>query len=130
MRSMQKNLMIKKKNFTYQEKNFNVLDKKPGSNLGKAACYLSHMKALKYAIDKKHDNVLILEDDCVFLAKNELNYDFNIPNDTYIYLFRGLFWPKDKPFMPIKTNVNKTNILIDTDHFKLACAVAYIIPII
>ena len=48
-------------------------------------------------------------------------YDFNIPNDTYIYYLGGLL-AKDKPFMPIKTNVNKTNILIDTDHFKLACA--------
>lgn len=116
------------KKFYESRSNFNVLDKNKSQIYGKAACYLSHMKALKYAIDNKLDNVLIIEDDCVFLSDKSLEYNFDIPNYTYIYYLGGLFWPKEKPFNPDKQIAKKNNIYIDTNVFKLACAVAYIIP--
>tara|TARA_B110000211_G_scaffold86695_1_gene101721 strand:+ start:1321 stop:1860 length:540 start_codon:yes stop_codon:yes gene_type:complete len=43
---------------------------------GHLGCGMSHVKAIKYAISQKWDNVLILEDDFIFTVnKDEINSD-------------------------------------------------------
>lgn len=123
------------RNFTQDEKdfynsrsNFNVMDKNKDQIYGKAGCYLSHMNCLKHAIDNKYQNLLVIEDDCTFLTDKNPNYKFDIPKDTYLYYLGGLFWPKTKPFIPKNEYTSLDNIPIDTEHFKIACTVAYIIP--
>ena len=56
----------------------------PKRTLGKVGCMLSHLKTLKYAIDHKYNNVLILEDDSYFLLKDPTTMISKIPKDANV----------------------------------------------
>jgi|TARA_R100000081_G_scaffold88152_1_gene59353 GR25 family glycosyltransferase involved in LPS biosynthesis len=59
---------------------------------GKIGCYLSHIKSLKYIIDNKLDNVLILEDDAEILF-NDFE-EINIEDNIYQLYLGGQFFNK------------------------------------
>lgn len=72
---------IRKKNLP-NIKFFNAIYDKDNGYKG---CLLSHLEIIKYAAKKKLNNILIIEDDCLFLRK------FNLPKfpDKYDMLYLG-----------------------------------------
>lgn len=110
------------KEYWLSRTNFNTLGKIQERILGRAGCYLSHLKALKYAIDNNMENVLILEDDVKFLTDSK-NIVFDIPENSKLFYLGGLFWKKNKDIIIDDNDV----ININVPQFKLACAFSYII---
>ena len=110
-------------------KNFNVLAKIPERIMGRAGCYLSHVKALEYAISHNISPVLIVEDDCQFMVDGDT--EIPIIHDSDMIYLGGLYWFKnksDKKMLQPKLEKIKPIIPIDTTKFKLACALSYLIP--
>ena len=107
-------------NFWTNRSNFKTMCKYQDVILGKVGCFLSHILALKTALDMELEKVLILEDDVDFL-ENILE-DIYIPVDADIYFLGGHFWHSSTP--PPKTDYIK----IDTNKFKVGGTFGYIIP--
>tara|TARA_B110000211_G_C14083005_1_gene555442 strand:+ start:2683 stop:3537 length:855 start_codon:yes stop_codon:yes gene_type:complete len=108
--------------FWFNRSNFKTMDNKQNSILSKVGCYLSHLIALKTAMDSGYDKVLILEDDAMPLI-NAFSA-FSIPkNADLFYLGGGYIHNTSSTF----TSKKKT-IRIDTDKFKIACTHSYIVP--
>lgn len=119
------------KKFWLDKKNFKTLvgylDNKVNQQkvLGRVGCYLSHMNCLKYAIDNKLDNILILEDDVNISRLSEFDKCF-IPVECDIYYLGGTFW--DNGHHNKKLNVIRSNLQIDTTICKVAAGSSYLIP--
>jgi hypothetical protein len=119
------------KEFWMDRKNFNTLARIPERVFGRAGCYLSHLRALKYAIDNSLYPVLILEDDISFLTNNK-NIEIEIPRECDIFYLGGLYWWKDNPddftFENIRNKLHYDPYLqIVPKYFRIACTLAYII---
>lgn len=102
--------------------NFKTMVQKENAVLAKVGCYLSHLVALKIALNLGYQNVLILEDDAMFL-KNAYR-EFTIPKNTDIYYPGGYFFKQQKT---IKDN-KRSEIKIDTDKLKICGTYSYILP--
>ena len=108
--------------FWFDRKNFKTMDNNKKSILSKVGCYLSHLMAIKTALTKGYDKVLILEDDAMPLIN--AFHTFNLPKKTDIFYLGGAYiHPENKKFTS-----KKKVIPIHTDKFKIVCAFAYIIP--
>lgn len=105
--------------FWSNRSNFKSMNKKLEQILPKVGCYLSHLKAIQYAIQKKWSNILILEDDAKTLP-NTFSKDFNLPKKCDITYFGGLFWHLEKH----NKNINKW-IKINPHKLKLLGTFAY-----
>jgi GR25 family glycosyltransferase involved in LPS biosynthesis len=106
--------------FWMNRSNFKTMTKYQNAVLGKVGCFLSHILAIKKAIDMNFEKVLILEDDADPLEN--INQTFNIPEDADIYYLGGSFWTNN-----VK-NPETNNIKIDCNLFKVGGTFAYIIP--
>jgi len=105
-------------------KNFKTMCKAKTKILGKVGCTLGHLRAIKYVQQHKLYPALILEDDCLFLAKNNTTIRFpKPPADSELFYLGGLFWHQvnPPPFVPKSTRWLK----IDPKKLKLPCAYAY-----
>jgi GR25 family glycosyltransferase involved in LPS biosynthesis len=94
-----------------QKTNFNTMSRNPDKVMGKVGCMLSHLKALKYAIDNNFDNVLILEDDAKFIIKDS-DLVIKIPKDADMFYLGGLYWWKTSEFPMTSDEINDL-----VDHF-------------
>ena len=83
--------------------------------LGRKGCMLSHLKILRYALKKGLKNIMVIEDDAIFIN----HYLPPIPNNALLLYLGGKIQGK-KPI------TNRDWILIDS--FKLWELTAYIIP--
>jgi GR25 family glycosyltransferase involved in LPS biosynthesis len=134
--------------FWMKKTNFNTMTRQVDKVMAKVGCLLSHIKALKYAIDNGFNNVLILEDDAKFLIKDS-NFILKIPSECDIYYLGGLFWWKtsetpltdydiedmvknnilpDLTFENVRDNnyyQNKIQIL--PKFFRIACTFGYVL---
>jgi len=131
-------------------KNFNTLCRDEERVMGRVGCYLSHLKAINYAIENKIEQVLILEDDVKFLVE-DTNTKIYIPKECELFYLGGLYWWKtnnlpmlddeiddiirneyddiDLTFENIrKDNYYYNRIQILPKYFRIACAYAYVIP--
>ena len=116
-------------------KNFNTLSRIPERVFGRVGCYLSHLKALKYALENRIEPLLILEDDCRFLTERS-DVEIRIPKNCDMYYLGGLYWWKDdqKPkddytFENIRSDYfYQPYIRILPSNFRIACTFAYILP--
>tara|TARA_B110000971_G_scaffold109347_1_gene112009 strand:- start:2236 stop:3090 length:855 start_codon:yes stop_codon:yes gene_type:complete len=108
--------------FWFNRSNFKTMDNNKNSILSKVGCYLSHLLALKTAMDLGYDKVLILEDDAMPLI-NAFS-TFSIPKNADLFYLGGAYiHNSDKTFTS-----KKKLISIDTEQFKIVCAFAYIVP--
>tara|TARA_R110000803_G_scaffold73109_5_gene136878 strand:- start:395 stop:1168 length:774 start_codon:yes stop_codon:yes gene_type:complete len=100
-------------------KNFKTMCKYPKATMSKVGCYLSHLYALKVAVEQNYDKVLILEDDVII----ESNREFEIPEDADI-LYVGGYWMKQKGYKQNDSDV----IPIDTRNMKICGCYSFIYP--
>tara|TARA_B100000925_G_C22000424_1_gene470987 strand:+ start:622 stop:1440 length:819 start_codon:yes stop_codon:yes gene_type:complete len=107
--------------FWMNRSNFKTMTKYQSAVLPKVGAYLSHLLAIKKAIDMKLDKVLILEDDIDPLEN--VNEKFNIPTNTDIFYLGGSFWKKNS-----LVDTGTPYISIDGDILKMVGGFAYIIP--
>jgi GR25 family glycosyltransferase involved in LPS biosynthesis len=95
----------------------------PKRTLGKVGCMLSHIETLKYAIDNRFKNVLILEDDSYFLlTDNQLKID--VPVDANVIYLCYLV----KSNNPSKIISSFTPGVIKIDNFGVILCNAYYFP--
>ena len=115
------NVKKEKMNIDYwlNRRNFKTMCKYENSVLAKVGCYLSHLKALKIALDMGLDKVLILEDDALITH----DYEFEIPDNTDIFYLGG-YWFKQKGYIPTCDNP----CLINTKNLKVCGTYGYILP--
>jgi GR25 family glycosyltransferase involved in LPS biosynthesis len=93
---------------------------RPERLLGRMGCYISHLDALRMAIELEWDNVLIVEDDCTFLKGAERR-NFTVPQDCDVFYLGGLFWrQKAEPTLQTGPWVH-----IDREYLKIACCLCY-----
>ena len=109
--------------FWMDRKNFKTMCSYEDIVLAKVGCYLSHILAIKTALENNYENVLILEDDSFPLSN--INTPFRIPDDADMYYLGGGFMHQVKP--NIKGSKSE-HILLDTSKLKLCCTFAYILP--
>ena len=112
--------------FWMDRKNFKTMCSYEDVVLAKVGCYLSHIVAIKTALDRNYENVLILEDDSFPLAN--INTPFHIPDDADMYYLGGGFMHQTKPMNFTNTALEPKHILLDTSKLKLCCTYAYILP--
>lgn len=96
---------------------------KPENHLGKCACFLSHYKLLKYIVNHKLNNVLVVEDDARAVTEIPENMD------KFTYL-AGFFINKKVTEGPLKTIPKQElglNSLEDKDYY-ICTTVAYYLP--
>ena len=102
-------------------KNFSSLTMDINKILPRVGCLLSHLKALKLAVDYKLENVLILEDDA-YLLDTCLD-DFEIPYDADIVYLGGTFKKVGED-----RSIKSGPVKISPDFLKLFGTFAYYIP--
>jgi GR25 family glycosyltransferase involved in LPS biosynthesis len=115
--------------FWLNRSNFKTMCKYKNPVMAKVGCYLSHLIAIKHALEKNYERVLILEDDMKFL-KN-YNSEFNIPLDADIYYLGGTFYHQNKMEIgPAKNALinNSKFFKIDIKELKMNGTFGYIIP--
>lgn len=100
-------------------KNFALMTTKITSILPRVGCFLSHYRALKYIVDNKLNNVLILEDDAELLPSFSL--DVETPTDSFL-TYLGYSIPKNISYK-LRNQYEK----IDFDTIKIYGTFAYII---
>ena len=93
---------------------------RPERLIGRIGCYLSHMAALRYALDMGWNRVIIVEDDCAWFRGAD-EHEFEIPDDTDVFYLGGLFW-RQKPEPQLQTG---KWVHIQRTHLKVACCLAY-----
>lgn len=130
-------LTSNEKDYWMDRKNFNTLTRNESRVFGRVGCYLSHLKAMKYALDHNIDQLLLLEDDCKFLTDHS-NINIHIPANTDIYYLGGLYWWKvgedensslDYTFDNFKDKLYYgDSIQILPQFFRICCTFAYILP--
>ena len=101
------------------KKNFALIDYRITSILPRVGCFLSHYRALKYIVENKLNNVLILEDDAELLPSFSLNVE--TPPDSFV-TYLGYSIPKNITY-ELKNHYEK----IDFDRMKIYGAYAYYI---
>ncbi len=119
-----KDLSAKEKKYWLSRKNFFTMAKDPNRILGRVGCMLSHLKAIKTAIDeydKYNKPVLILEDDCKFLIDNDVT--INIPYSCDLFYLGGLYWYEDDL---IHSPNYKDPFIKIQNPLKIACAFSYL----
>jgi hypothetical protein len=109
--------------FWMDRKNFKTMCSYEDVVLAKVGCYLSHILAIKTALDNNYENVLILEDDSFPLSN--INTPFRIPDDADMYYLGGGFMHQVKPNLK---DSKSEHILLDPSKLKLCCTFAYILP--
>jgi hypothetical protein len=109
--------------FWMDRKNFKTMCSYEDVVLAKVGCYLSHILAIKTALENNYENVLILEDDSFPLSN--INTPFCIPDDADMYYLGGGFMHQIKPTLK---DSKSEHILLDTSKIKLCCTFAYILP--
>ena len=109
-------------NYWTNRSNFKTMTRYKDPILAKVGCFLSHIIAIKFALEKNYKSVLILEDDVKFL--NNILNKFTIPVDADIFYLGGSFFHQKEKL----EYTTKKNILIDTDKLKVNGTFAYIIP--
>ena len=111
-----------KPQFWFDRHNFKTMVQDENAILSKVGCYLSHILALKTAILNNFQNVLILEDDVLFLKNS--NKSFNLPENTDIFYPGGYFFKQNEAVL----NPRQSIIKINTEQFKISAAYSYLIP--
>lgn len=101
--------------------NFKTMDNNKHSILSKVGCYLSHLLAIKKALNKNYNKVLILEDDAMPLI-NAFD-QFTIPKDADVYYVGGGYFYQNGELRSVAKHIK-----IDTDKLKVCGTFAYIIP--
>lgn len=108
--------------YWFDRHNFKTMVQDENAILAKVGCYLSHILALKTAIINSFHNVMILEDDVLFLENSKK--EFTLPSKTDIFYPGGYFFKQgDKIFNPTQQIIE-----INTDKFKISAAYSYVIP--
>ena len=107
--------------YWFDRHNFKTMVQDESAILAKVGCYLSHILALKTAIVNNFQNVMILEDDVLFLENSKK--EFTLPVDTDIFYPGGYFFKQDENVM----NPRQQLIKINTDKFKISAAYSYVI---
>ena len=102
--------------------NFKTMVQNENAILGKIGCYLSHIVALKVALQEGYQKVLILEDDAMFL-KNAYS-EFEIPKNADIYYPGGYFYKQSNYIR----NARSSEIPIDFSNLKICGTYSYILP--
>ncbi len=130
-------LTAEEKDYWMDRKNFNTLTRNEDRVFGRVGCYLSHLKAMKYALDNNIDKLLILEDDCRFLTQHS-SVNIRIPANTDIYYLGGLYWWKvgekensslDYTFENFREKLYyDDSIQILPQFFRICFTFAYILP--
>ena len=93
------------------------------SHLARCACFLSHTKLLEEIVDKKLNDVLILEDDAIKIHDLPVTY----PKDSIVYV--GGFIHNRRMMNNTKPQVDhKDGINIVGENFRMLGCLAYIIP--
>jgi len=106
-------------------KNFKTMSNNKARIIGQVGCYLGHLRAIKFAIENDLGNVIILEDDCSFLALRGTAITFpKPPSSTELFYLGGLFWHQTSTPKPLKSSEDHW-IRIKTDELKVPCAFAY-----
>ena len=105
-----------KLSYFMDRKNFQSYTRDEDKILNKVGCYLSHLKAIKFAVDNNLTNVLILEDD-FSMNENILKVDLNDSPELITYL-GGAVKP---PIPPV------INGYFKLDNYDLYCTFGYLI---
>lgn len=111
-----------KPSFWLDRSNFKTMSPYEHVVLPKVGCYLSHLLAIKTALEKGYNGVLVLEDDS-FPLKN-IKTKFTIPKDADVYYLGGTFFHQKQN---IKEN-NSKHILLNPEELKLCGTFSYILP--
>ena len=110
-----------KPEFWLNRSNFKTMSMDETKILGRVGCYLGHLRAIIYALKNNLKNVIILEDDCIFIQG--INYKFEKPpKNADMFYLGGLFWNLTKKGL---YSTDKNWIYIDPYKFKMVCALAY-----
>ena len=110
--------------YWFSRKNFKTMSRDKKKILGKVGCTLGHLRAIKHIQTHKLYPALILEDDCLFLAKNNTTIRFpKPPSNAELFYLGGIFWHQVTPPAPVPKSTRW--LRIDTNKFKLPCAYAY-----
>lgn len=105
-----------KPSYYYERKNFQSYGRDEATIMKKVGCFLSHLNAIRFAINNNLFNVLILEDDFI-LNDNIFNIDINESSGLITY-----FGGQGKGSIPIE---NKS--FIDLKDFELFGTYGYLI---
>ena len=111
-----------KESFWLSRKNFKTMSNNKKKVMGRVGCYLGHLRALQYAIQKKLQNVIILEDDCTFIQNEKFTFPKPPKNNDMFYI-GGLFEHIGTKIKSI-TIKNKW-FKIDPTKIKLYCTFGY-----
>ena len=107
--------------FWLNRSNFKTMCRDSTRVMGRVGCYLSHLRAIKYAQNNQLLPVLIFEDDCIFNITKDTEF-IPPPEDNDMFYLGGLFWhltenpPLSDSDIWAKVNPNK---------LKLICAFSY-----
>jgi hypothetical protein len=82
------------KEFCLSRRNFKTMCSIPERIYGRVGCYLSHIKALDYAIENKFENVLIMEDDAYFKIRKDVELP-KFPESADLLYLGGTFWKQE-----------------------------------
>ena len=111
-----------KESFWLSRKNFKTMSNNKNKVLGRVGCFLAHLRALRYAIKKKLNNVIILEDDCSFI-QNE-NFLFPPPpTDNDMFYIGGLYRHIGSTITPIR--IQNDWLAINPRKIKFYCTFGY-----
>ena len=95
-------------------------------HLAKCACYQSHLSLLQEIVKNKLNNVLILEDDAVVIAKIPTISKYNQDGITYLGGFFGNKKITSKE--PIEFKHKKGMNELDTSKYRIFMTMSYFIP--
>ena len=102
---------------------FKTMARRPERILGRMGCLESHLRILERAVQEKLDNLLVIEDDCVFVPELDHDWEFQPPDDADILYFGGLFWKQEAEDQPQTGEW----VHIQRHHLKLATTICYAI---
>lgn len=116
-------LSLNQKEFYLNRRNFKTMCSIPERVYGRVGAYLSHLKALDYAIENKFENVLIMEDDAIFKIRKDKELP-KFPESSDLLYLGGTFWLQEPELGRQVTDW----INIKRKHLKLAGCFGLLIP--